>query len=130
MVRPATTTRSSSGLAERLGRLEAFTEGRTVRQWLEYLYEPTRAGLAAKDLPAPSFDEFWALGTLDIPQQPDDGGRLRRFHDDPAAHPLPTPSGKIEVFSETIAGFGEADCPGHPAWFPAADKPSRRRLSS
>ena len=61
---------------------------------------------------------------MDLPQQPDDGGRLRRFHDDPAAHPLPTPSGKIEVFSETIAGFGEADCPGHPTWFPAADKPS------
>ena len=113
-----------SGLAERLGRLEAFTEGRTVRQWLEYLYEPTRARLAALNLPAPSFDEFWALGTLDIPQQPDDGGRLRRFRDDPSAHPLPTPSGKIEIFSETIAGFGEADCPGHPTWFPAADKPS------
>ena len=56
-----------SGLAERLGTAEAFTEGRTVRQWLEYLYEPTRAGLAAKDLPAPSFDEFWALGTHGAP---------------------------------------------------------------
>src|SRR5882724_10360679 len=32
-------------LAERLGAREAFTEGRSVRQWLEHLYEPTRAGL-------------------------------------------------------------------------------------
>jgi biotin/methionine sulfoxide reductase len=113
-----------SGLAERLGTSAAFTEGRTVRQWLEYLYEPTRAGLAARNLPAPSFDEFWALGSMTLPQQPDDGGRLKRFRDDPSAHPLLTPSGKIEIFSETIAGFGEADCPGHPAWFAPADTPS------
>ncbi len=86
--------------------------------------------LAAQGLPAPSFDEFWALGTLDLPQQPDDGGRLRRFRDDPAAHPLPTPSGKIEIFSETIAGFGEADCPGHPTWFPAGRQAERRRRRS
>src|SRR5579872_640872 len=45
-------------LAERLGAREAFTEGRSVRQWLEHLYEPTRAGLAAAGLPAPSFAEF------------------------------------------------------------------------
>ena len=36
---------------------------------------------------------------------------------DPAAHRVPTPSGKIELFSERIASFGYADCPGHPAWF-------------
>ncbi len=43
-------------LAERLGAREAFTEGRSVRQWLEHLYEPTRTALAEKGLPAPSFD--------------------------------------------------------------------------
>jgi len=32
-------------LAERLGAREAFTEGRSVRQWLEHLYEPTRKAL-------------------------------------------------------------------------------------
>ncbi|MEA2783336.1 MAG: biotin/methionine sulfoxide reductase [Rhodospirillaceae bacterium] len=113
-----------AGLAERLGAREAFTEGRTVRQWLEYLYEPTRTALAAQNLPAPSFDEFWVSGSLALPQHPDDGGRLRRFRDDPSGHPLPTPSGKIEIFSETIARFGEADCPGHPTWFAPVDGPS------
>lgn len=103
-------------LAERLDAREAFTEGRSVRQWLEYLYEPTRAGLAAAGLPAPSFAEFWASEGYLLPQQPDDGGRLRAFRDDPQGRPLPTPSGKLEVFSETIASFGEADCPGHPTW--------------
>ena len=30
---------------------------------------------------------------------------LRAFRRDPEAHPLPTPSGRIEIASETIAGF-------------------------
>ena len=42
----------------------AFTEGRSVRQWLEHLYEPTRKALADSNLPAPSFDEFWASDGL------------------------------------------------------------------
>jgi biotin/methionine sulfoxide reductase len=113
-----------AGLAERLGAHEAFTEGRSVRQWLEHLYEPTRAGLEKAGLAAPSFAEFWAGDGLDMPQAPDDGGYLRAFKQDPDGAPLKTPSGRIEVFSETVAGFGEPDCPGHPAWLPPSDAPS------
>lgn len=43
--------------------------------------------------------------------------RLKRFRQDPAAHPLPTPSGRIELFSQTIDQFGYADCPGQATWF-------------
>jgi biotin/methionine sulfoxide reductase len=111
-------------LAERLGAREAFTEGRDVRQWLEFLYEPTRAALAGKGLAAPSFAEFWNGEGFDLPQQEDDGGRLRAFRTDPEAAPLRTPSGRLEIFSSTIAGFEEADCPGHPAWLGSADVPS------
>ncbi|MGG7518743.1 molybdopterin guanine dinucleotide-containing S/N-oxide reductase [Allorhizobium undicola] len=103
-------------LAERLGAREAFTEGRTVRQWLEHLYGQTQAGLAEKGLPAPDFNEFWEGNGLLMPQKPDDGGYLRAFRNDPDANPLPTPSGKLQIYSETIASFGEADCPGHPTW--------------
>ena len=38
------------------------------------------------------------------------------FRADPDAEPLKTPSGKIELFSETVARFGYDDCPGHAAW--------------
>ena len=38
------------------------------------------------------------------------------YRADPQAHPLRTPSGRIELFSETIAAFGYDDCPGHPVW--------------
>lgn len=113
-----------SDLAERLGDREAFTEGRDVRQWLEHLYEPTRAGLLERGLPAPSFDEFWSSDGFDLPQRPDDGGPMRAFRNDPDAAPLGTPSGKVEVYSSTIAGFGEVDCPGHPTWLPPDEAPS------
>jgi biotin/methionine sulfoxide reductase len=103
-------------IAERMGAREAFTEGRSVRAWLEHLYEPTRQALAAMGHPAPSFSEFWASEGHLVPQQPDDGGKLRAFREDPTNSPLKTPSGKLEIYSETIASFGEADCPGHPAW--------------
>jgi biotin/methionine sulfoxide reductase len=39
-----------------------------------------------------------------------------RFRADPDGRPLATPSGRIELFSETIDGFGYDDCPGHPVW--------------
>ena len=54
---------------------------------------------------------------------PDDGGIVAAFSRDPDAHPLPTPSGRIEIASATIAGFGHADCPGHPVWLAPVDVP-------
>ena len=114
-----------SDLAERLGAREAFTEGRTVRQWLEHLYEPTRKALADSNLPAPSFDEFWAQ------RWPDPAASARRWRPAsfvsatiPTARSCRRPSGKIEIFSETIASFGEADCPGHPAWLAPVQAPA------
>ncbi|MEW6270043.1 MAG: molybdopterin dinucleotide binding domain-containing protein, partial [Thermodesulfobacteriota bacterium] len=44
---------------------------------------------------------------------------LAAFRADPEANRLRTPSGKIELYSETIASFGYDDCPGHPAWLEA-----------
>jgi biotin/methionine sulfoxide reductase len=38
------------------------------------------------------------------------------FRADPVTHPLQTPSGRIELFSETIAGFGLPDVTGHAEW--------------
>lgn len=114
-----------SDLAERLGAREAFTEGRTAREWLMHLYEPARVSLAARGIAAPSFEQFWGRGSLSVPQHLDDGGSLRRFRDDPIAHPLRTPSGRIEIFSAKIAGHGDADCPGHPVWLEKTDAPRR-----
>ena len=105
-----------SGLAERLGFAEQFTEGRSARQWLQYLYDATRRALLARGVAAPDFDRFWEAGELMLPTVPWDGGIVRAFRRDRAAAPLPTPSGKIEITSPTIASFDYADCPGHPVW--------------
>ncbi|WP_207537815.1 molybdopterin guanine dinucleotide-containing S/N-oxide reductase [Sabulicella rubraurantiaca] len=111
-------------LSRRLGVDDVFTEGRTSREWLRHLYARTQEALRAKGLPAPDFEEFWAMGSLRLPQAPDDGGPWRAFREDPDANALPTPSGKVEIFSETVASFGEASCPGHPAWLPPEEVPA------
>jgi biotin/methionine sulfoxide reductase len=41
---------------------------------------------------------------------------LESFRADPVKSPLATPSGRIEITSQTVAGFGYPDCPGHPVW--------------
>jgi len=56
-----------------------------------------------------------------LPTLTSDGGIVRAFCRDPDTAPLPTPSGKVEIWSETIASFGYADCPGHPMWLPPSD---------
>jgi biotin/methionine sulfoxide reductase len=115
-----------SALGERLGIAEPFTEGRSVRQWLRHLYEPTRRALLERGVVAPDFDEFWEAGEVVLPTQAWKGGIVRAFHRDPSVAPLPTPSGKIEIGSAKIAGFGYSDCPGHPTWLPGLDTPNAR----
>ena len=113
-----------SDLAERLAPREAFTEGRTVRQWLEISMSRHGRRWRSSDLPAPSFDEFWAGDGLILPQAARRWRTASPFPRRSGGQPLPTPSGKIEIFSETIAGFGEADCPGHPTWLAPAEVPA------
>jgi biotin/methionine sulfoxide reductase len=102
-----------SGLAARLGVEREFTEGRTVRQWLEHLYAGWRTD--------PSFADFWAAGELQLPQGETDHTLFADFRADPDRHPLATPSRRIEITSATVAGFGYADCPGHPVWLEPED---------
>ncbi|WP_431324268.1 molybdopterin guanine dinucleotide-containing S/N-oxide reductase [Rhizobium sp. YTU87027] len=104
-------------IAERLGKRGEFTENRSSREWLAFLFETTRTALAAVGHPAPDFETFWDKGELLLPVKPDDGGPARAFRADPDANPLPTPSGKIEIFSEAIESFGYDDCRGHPRWY-------------
>lgn len=100
-------------LADRLGFGELFSEGRTARQWLAHMYEKWATGL---DFAVPTFEEFWRRGSLRLPT---DAGLtlLADFRADPHTHRLGTPSGRIEIFSRDIDGFGYDDCAGHPRWF-------------
>ena len=102
-----------SALAHRLGFGEQFTEGRTAREWLVELYEKWSAEL---DFEVPSFEEFWRNGRLRLPTETG-LTLLSDFRADPDANRLGTPSGRIEIFSDDIDGFGYADCAGHPTWY-------------
>jgi biotin/methionine sulfoxide reductase len=116
-----------AGLAERLGVGERFTEGRTVADWLEHLYEDWRRGLERRGLDVPPFERFWAEGGVRIPSPDQDGTLLGAFRSDPSGRRLATPSGLIELCSETIGSFGYAECPAHPTWMPPrqwSDAPS------
>ena len=103
-----------AALAAKLGGEEGFTEGLDEMGWLRRIYAVNRAQVP--ELGLPDFDGFWEAGLIDL--APHDAPHIMHadFRADPLAHPLKTPSGKIEIFSERIAGFGLADCPGHPVW--------------
>lgn len=110
-------------LAERLGYRDAYTEGRDEAAWIRLLYE--RCGEAQRrggvPLDWPDFAAFWQRGFVELPAPREDFVFLADFRADPAAHPLATPSGRIELYSETIAGYGGADIGPHPAWVPPVE---------
>ncbi|MBO0906248.1 molybdopterin-dependent oxidoreductase [Jiella sonneratiae] len=101
---------------------DAFSEGRDTEAWLRHLYDGMRRRWADAGVALPDFDGFRAVGRIDLSSH-DEPERicLEAFRADPAAAPLPTPSGRIEIHSETVAGFALADCPGHPVWLPPAE---------
>jgi biotin/methionine sulfoxide reductase len=109
---------SLSALAGRLGCGEAFTEGRTAQQWIEYQWQITRQRAAEADIELPDFDRFWHNGQYRVDNNllPEAGFALEQFRTDPERYPLGTPSGRIEICSERIAGFAYADCRAHPMW--------------
>ncbi len=107
-----------SGLAAKLGFGEQYTKGRDEMQWVRKIYQETRVNAARAGVELPAFDDFWAGRQIDISAQVEDMRfPLELFRDDPDANPLRTPSGRIEIYSETVAGFGYGDCGGHPMWF-------------
>ena len=111
-------------LAERLGNRQAFTEGKTSEQWVESLWEVTREFSKRAGIELPDFETFMAGDAIAVPDPSPEQVYLAEFRQDPDAHPLPTPSGKLELFSETIAGFKLTDCPGQATWFPPRDDPA------
>ncbi|WP_019615725.1 DmsA/YnfE/YnfF family dimethyl sulfoxide reductase [Psychromonas ossibalaenae] len=91
-----------TGLADKLGVKDAFTEGRDQEGWLRHLYQQTRA----QD---PSLPEFEAMRKQGIYKRlvKDHFVAYQDFRNDPKANPLSTPSGKIEIYSEKLAELAE-----------------------
>lgn len=105
-----------SEITRRLGADDTYTEGRDTMQWLAHMHEESRQKSAKVGVPFPSFENFWEAGIAEAKGENREPVMLAKFRSDPAANPLKTPSGKIEIFSEKIASFGYDDCPGHATW--------------
>ena len=93
-------------LAERLGFGPLYTRGRTADEWVEALR---------------SESPFSGQGDGDGIYRRDGQPRvaLHAFGQDPQAHPLPTPSGRIELANREAAAFG---MPAIPSYVPATSQ--------
>ncbi len=89
-------------IADRFGAREEFTQGRTQEEWIRYLYEKG----AEKDPDMPTWEQINEQGVYKRPLPPCIG--MEEFRRDPAGHPLQTPSGKIEIYSEQLDALNDA----------------------
>jgi biotin/methionine sulfoxide reductase len=107
-----------SELARRLNVDKKFTEGRDTEEWLRYLYDQFRLDTIADGVDVPGYDELRERNWIELPVRGAAHAEIpfAEFRKDPDAAPLGTPSGRIEIYSETIDGFKYDDCPGHPVW--------------
>jgi biotin/methionine sulfoxide reductase len=101
-----------------MGAGEAFTEGRNSTQWLHHLYDQFRQEAIVDGIDVPDFEQLCRQNWVELPIAGSQysGVPFAAFRESPETAPLGTPSGRIEIFSETIDGFGYDDCPGHPTW--------------
>ncbi len=104
-------------IAEALGVRPRFTQQRDTNTWLRVMYDRARDGATRLGLVLPDFDAFWEAGHVEVPIPQTGTVPFAGLAADPPAEKLNTPSGKLELYSETIASFGYPDCPGHPVWF-------------
>ncbi len=87
-------------VAEKLGVGEQYTEGRDEKQWISALMDDYRETRFPE---LPSLQEFEEknLGVYSRPvEQPKVA--FQKFREDPVENPLPTASGKIEIFCEEM----------------------------
>jgi len=101
-----------SAIAEKMGAGEAFTQNRSEAEWLASLWQEARQ--LHPELP--DFQSFQEQGIYHVEDSEHNQDFLGRFIDDPVAHPLTTPSGKIELASEVIASMKLDDLGATPSW--------------
>jgi trimethylamine-N-oxide reductase (cytochrome c) len=107
-------------IAERLGLLDKVTEDKTVQEWIRFAFDNS----GAKDFI--SYEEWKEKGYYIAPTIPESRKAVKRrtvlqdFYEDPDKHPLKTPSGKIEFYSQNLAKHfpDDKERPPVPHWIP------------
>lgn len=102
-------------LADRLGLGDEFRDGHTTREeWLRDIVAVARE----KNEDFPTYEEFKEIGYY---KKVGGGGFIagQAFREDPVANPLNTPTGKIEVYSPTLAALNSPEeIPAIPKYIP------------
>ncbi|PSS69106.1 DMSO/selenate family reductase complex A subunit [Shewanella algae] len=90
-----------SGIARAMGKEAAYTEGRTGEQWCEHLYTQTKAMHPDINWPD-TYAEAQKAGVF-RKYMPSSTIAMQAFVADPVANARPTISGKIELYSISLA---------------------------
>ena len=105
-----------TNLAKQLGFKNSFTENKTEREWLKYIWNESKRISKKVNLDLPDFEKFWEDGFFEVPIEKTKKIMFENFRKNPNENPLNTPSGKIEITSNTIKNFNLDKCKGHPTW--------------
>jgi anaerobic dimethyl sulfoxide reductase subunit A len=109
-------------IARRLGVGDAFTEGRTEREWVEWAMAQYR-GRRFPALPSLAALEASNAGVYSVAVEAP-AVAFEDFRRDPQKHPLPTPSGRIEIFSTRLHALNRPDAvPAIPKYIREWDSP-------
>jgi len=94
-------------IAKRLGLYDAYTEGRSERDWIAWAIEYYRKTRFPN---IPALDEFEKsnIGVYSVPVTKP-AVAFAEFRKDPEMNPLPTPSGRIEIFSKRLHDMNKPD---------------------
>jgi anaerobic selenocysteine-containing dehydrogenase len=115
-------------IAEKVGLLEKYTGGKTVEELIKLSFE--NSGLQDRI----TYEEFNKKGYFVIPTDPEWKNipvGMSEFCKEPDKHPLKTPSGKIEFFSQNLARHfpDDTERPPVPHWIEKGESHDER-LSS
>nr|WP_314881412.1 molybdopterin guanine dinucleotide-containing S/N-oxide reductase [uncultured Campylobacter sp.] len=125
------------------GLAEAYTDGgKTEMDWIKEFYEGAASAVNANTalgVQMPSFEQWWEKNEpTEFYETPESAAYVsfEDFRNDPVLEALGTPSGLIEIYSDTIAAMNYKDCGAHPMWFEPVewlgmkDKPAKFHLLS
>lgn len=104
-------------VAERFGLKEKITQGKSIEEWMRVGFD--HSGCAELI----SWEKFKENEYYVIPTDPEwdkDTPGLGDFYKDPEKHPLTTPTGKLEIYSEKLAKHfpDDEERPPYPKWIP------------
>lgn len=115
-------------IADKLGLLKEYTEGRTVEEWIKFGFETSGIEKLV------SYEEWKRKGYYVIPTDREWAKHkpgMRGFYENPESNPVKTPSGKIEFYSQNLAKYfpGDEERPPVPHWIEKGESHDER-LSS